>query len=125
MTPVGVQPRRGPARTAARRRTGGSGRFASEATPRLFPDGVDGPMPVDASATAPEAEEPRARPAESAGKRRGDGMTLEGLICGVWDDVIAEGRATCPLCGGELEGRASAHARSTEGRCRDCGTTIA
>jgi hypothetical protein len=52
-------------------------------------------------------------------------MTLEELICGVWDEVITEGRAACPLCGGELEGRASAHARSTEGCCRDCGTTIA
>jgi hypothetical protein len=123
MTPVGVQPRRGPARTSGRRRSTGSGRFASEATPRLFPDG-DGPIGPDPAATAPEANEPQARAAASAGGR-GDGMTLAELIGGVWDEVVIEGQATCPVCGGELEGRASAHARPSEGRCRDCGTTIA
>ena len=54
----------------------------------------------------------------------GGEATLEQLICEVWSEVITEGRAACPLCGGELTGRASAHARSSEGRCGDCGTTI-
>jgi hypothetical protein len=78
---------------------------------------------ADLSVDAPEAAEPRVREAGMAGGR-GDGMTLEELICGVWDEVVTEGRTACPLCGGELEGRASAHSRPTEGRCRDCGTTI-
>jgi hypothetical protein len=123
MSPTGVQRRRGLARPAARRRSGGPGRFAGEAPPRLFPDGSDGPVGADASVDAPEAAEPRAREAGPAGGR-GDGLTLEELIGGVWDAVVTEGRTACPLCGGELEGRASAHSRPTEGRCRDCGTTI-
>jgi hypothetical protein len=123
MTPTGLQPRRGLARPAGRRRTGGPGRFAAEA-PRLFPDGSDRPVGADLSVDAPEAAEPRAREAGMAGGR-GDGMTLEELISGVLDGVVTEGRTACPLCGGELEGRASAHSRPTEGRCRDCGTTIA
>ncbi len=122
MTPTGVQPRR-LARPAGRRRAGGPGRFAGEAPPRLFPDGVDAPMGADVSVDAPEAAEPRVREAGTAGGR-GDGMTLEELISGVWDEVVTAGRAACPLCGGELEGRASAHSRPTEGRCHDCGTTI-
>jgi hypothetical protein len=124
VTPVGVQPRRGHAPPTGRRRAGGAGRFAGEATPRLFPEGDNEPMAVDSPVTASEAAEPRARGTESTGDR-GDGLTLEQLICGVWDEVLAEGRATCPLCGGELAARASAHARPTEGCCRDCGTTIA
>jgi hypothetical protein len=123
MTPTGLQPRRGLARPAGRRRTGGLGRFAAEASPRLFPDGSAGPVGADLSVDAPEAAEPRAREAGVAGGR-GDGMTLEELICGVWDEIVTEGRTACPVCGGDLEGRASAHSRPTEGRCRDCGTTI-
>jgi hypothetical protein len=123
MTPTGVQTRRGLGRPAGRRRAGGPGRLAGEAPPRLFPDGGDGPTASDVSVDAPEAAEPRAREAGSAGGR-GDGMTLEELIAGVWDEVVTEGRTACPLCGGELEGRASAHSRPTEGRCHDCGTTI-
>jgi len=98
--------------------------------PQLFPDGggdaapeVDQPGLPEHRTEAPDEAEPRVGRSGTAGGR-GDGMTLEELINGVWDEVLAEGRAACPLCGGELLGRASAHARATEGRCRDCGTTI-
>ncbi|HTU31677.1 MAG TPA: hypothetical protein VMF07_19955 [Solirubrobacteraceae bacterium] len=123
MTPTGVQPRHGRARPAGRRRPGAPGRFAGEAAPRLFPDGGETSLPAPTPADVSEAVEPQTREAGTVGGR-GDGMTLEQLICGVWDEVVAAGRAACPLCGGELEGRASAHSRPTEGRCRDCGTTI-
>jgi len=56
---------------------------------------------------------------------RGEQPSLEDLVCGLWQEVLTEGHADCPLCGGEMVGRVSAHARATEGRCRDCGTTIA
>jgi hypothetical protein len=125
MTPAGVTARRGHSRPAGRRRGGAPERFAGETTGRLFCDDGEVTAPADATIPVPEATEPRARAAEAAGDRRGDGMTLEELICGVWDEVLTEGRTACPLCGGELEGRASAHSRPTEGRCRDCGTTIA
>jgi hypothetical protein len=124
MTPVDVQTRRGHARTTGRRRAAGPGRFAGEATPQLFPESGNAAVPVDGPVEASEAAEPRTREAGSAGGR-GDGLTLEQLISGVWDEVLTEGRAACPLCGGELEGRASAHSRPTEGRCSDCETTLA
>jgi hypothetical protein len=124
MSPTGVHPRRGLARPAARRRSGGPGRFAGETAPPLFSDGGEMGVAVQTPVEAPETAEPGAR-AERTEADRGDGMTLEELICGVWDEVVIEGRTACPLCGGELEGRASAHSRPTEGRCRDCGTTIA
>lgn len=103
MTPVDVQRRRAHARAAGRRRPGAPGRAGAGATPqpdptpRLFPDEPD---------------------------RRREGATLEELVGRLWDGVLTEGRAACPLCGGEIVGRASAHARPTEGRCQDCGTTI-
>jgi len=124
MTPVGVQARRGRPRPAARRRSGAPERVAGEATGRLFCDDADVPAAAGATAHALETAEPRTGEREAAHDRPGDGMTLEELVCGVWDEVLTEGRTACPLCGGELEARASAHSRPTEGRCRDCGTTI-
>jgi len=130
VTAAGVQRRRSQSRPMARRRAGPPERLATDPMPRLFPDGGEGaaaaadrPGFPERRTEGPEEAAPRAGRSGSAGGR-GDGMTLEQLISGVWDEVLATGRAACPLCGGELLGRASAHARATEGRCRDCGTTI-
>lgn len=117
---VGVQPRRARRRSVGRRRSGGGGP----------PEGDVARAPVAAVAPAPVAPAPPA-PAgldsdadhAPAGRRR-DEATLEQLIGGLWDEVLSEGRAVCPVCGGEMVGRASAHARPGEGRCGDCGTTI-
>ena len=43
-----------------------------------------------------------------------DGLTLEDAILGVWEDLVVEGSARCPVCGGSL---------SPE-RCSGCGTEL-
>lgn len=50
--------------------------------------------------------------------------TLDEFMSGVWEGLAAHGRAACPVCGGEMLARPGAHARPSEGRCRDCGTTF-
>jgi hypothetical protein len=44
------------------------------------------------------------------------GRTLEDLILERWDELIASGRAECPVCGGRL------HAASG---CDGCGSELA
>jgi hypothetical protein len=43
------------------------------------------------------------------------GFTLEDLVLGVWEDLAAEGRAECPVCGSSL------HAA---GGCASCGADL-
>ena len=31
-----------------------------------------------------------------------DGVTLEDKILGVWEDLVVEGCAACPVCGGSM-----------------------
>ena len=130
MSALGVQPRRGRGRAVGRRRAGGAERCDDgDRAPRLFPDGGEPPAPgaaepVVTSVDSPAPSEPSRRAAGSASGGRGDETTLEELVSGVWEELLGEGRATCPLCGGEMAGRASPHARPTEGRCEDCGTAI-
>lgn len=50
--------------------------------------------------------------------------TLDEVMSGVWEGLAAHGRAACPVCGGEMLAREGAHARTSQGRCRDCGTTL-
>ena len=45
-----------------------------------------------------------------------DGATLEDAIRAAWDELVADGRCACPVCGGEI--RASAHAGA--GECAGC-----
>jgi hypothetical protein len=43
------------------------------------------------------------------------GATLEDSILGVWDDLVADGRADCPVCGGSM---------SAAGGCEACGAEL-
>jgi hypothetical protein len=51
--------------------------------------------------------------------------TLDELVSGVWEGLVAHQRVPCPWCGGEMTPVYSAHARPTAGRCGDCETTLA
>jgi hypothetical protein len=44
------------------------------------------------------------------------GLTLEDVVLGAWEDLVADGRAECPVCGGEL---------TMLGGCDDCGAELA
>jgi hypothetical protein len=43
------------------------------------------------------------------------GATLEDAILRVWDDLLADGCADCPVCGGTVAGA---------GRCEGCGSEL-
>jgi hypothetical protein len=45
------------------------------------------------------------------------GATLEDVVLLVWEDLAAEGRAVCPVCGGPMS-------PSTDGGCRACGSEL-
>lgn len=42
-------------------------------------------------------------------------VTLEDSILAVWGDLVAEGRAECPVCGGSI---------SADGGCAACGSEL-
>ena len=56
------------------------------------------------------------------GPRRGP--TLDELITGVWEGLIAEETVGCPACGGAMAPRYAAGASPVGGACRDCGTQL-
>ena len=43
------------------------------------------------------------------------GVTLEDAILAVWEELIAEGRAECPVCGESI---------SADGGCPGCGSEL-
>ena len=50
--------------------------------------------------------------------------TLDELVSETWVGLVAHQVVPCPVCGGDLAASEGAHARPTEGRCGDCGTTL-
>ncbi len=74
-----------------------------------------------ALATRPDvsAELPRAGEASSPGARstlfEPGGTTLEDSILGVWEDLVADGRAQCPVCAGAMD---------VAGGCEGCGAEL-
>ena len=45
------------------------------------------------------------------------GATLEDVVLLAWEDLVAEGRAVCPVCGSSMS-------PSAEGGCRACGSEL-
>jgi hypothetical protein len=43
------------------------------------------------------------------------GLTLEDVVLGVWEELVAEGRAECPVCGGSIAPAAA---------CDSCGAEL-
>jgi hypothetical protein len=54
----------------------------------------------------------------------GGECTLDELIAGVWEELVAQRAAACPVCGGELTARYGAGSAPVGGRCRDCGSEL-
>ena len=53
-----------------------------------------------------------------------EGRTLEELISGAWEDLIAHRTATCPICTAEMAPRYGSGASAVGGRCNDCGSEL-
>jgi hypothetical protein len=43
------------------------------------------------------------------------GSTLEDVVLGLWEELVAEGRAECPVCGGSITPAAG---------CESCGAEL-
>ncbi len=53
-----------------------------------------------------------------------EGPTLEDLLSGAWEDLIAHRTATCPICHGGLEPRYGSGPSTVGGRCGECRTEL-
>ena len=83
-----------------------SGAALAERPARLF---VDPPRKVGSAGVR--------RPFDSSGGGR---LTLEQRLDGVWEGLLADGAAECPLCRGPLVGSVGDPGAS----CDDCGTSL-
>ena len=50
--------------------------------------------------------------------------TLDDLIVALWEDLGADRRVECPVCGGEMRPAYTAHARAIGGTCTGCGSSV-
>ena len=50
--------------------------------------------------------------------------TLDEVLSGVWEGLTAHKAVDCPVCGGEMEPRYSAHALPIGGACRGCDSRL-
>jgi hypothetical protein len=60
------------------------------------------------------AERPPAR-VPSARLFEPGGVTLEDVVIALWEELVAEGRAECPVCGGSITAAAE---------CGSCGAEL-
>ena len=73
--------------------------------------------------TAVSAPEPRPDTSTTARAHR-QGPTLDDLVAGVWEGLLAGAPADCPACGTVMTPRHSAGAGVVGGRCGGCGSTL-
>jgi hypothetical protein len=60
-------------------------------------------------------------PAAAAARGR---RTLDDVIVGVWEDLLAHHAAACPVCGDQMHPRYGSGAAPVGGRCGSCGSTL-
>ncbi len=75
-------------------------------------------VPVGPAEAAPAPE-----PADTVRAHR-QGPTLDDLVAGVWEGLLAGAPADCPACGTVIAPRHSAGAGIVGGRCGGCGTSL-
>ena len=103
---------------------GQSALFGAGAPPVAAPPEPESAAPVAAPAVAePEIAAPAVAPAETARAHR-HGPTLDDLVAGAWEGLLAGAPADCLVCGTPLAPRHSAAVGIVGGRCDGCGTTI-
>jgi len=73
---------------------------------------------VAAVASPPGAVTKQAQAPRRPALFEGGSATLEEAILGVWQELAAEGRARCPVCGDAI------HAAGAAGACEACGAEL-
>jgi len=89
---------------------------APPAAPPRRPAAPVAPVSEPDATTAPE-------PATTASARR-HGPTLDDLVAGAWEGLLAGAPASCLVCGTPMEVRHSAGHGAVGGRCTGCGTSL-
>ena len=56
--------------------------------------------------------------------RRGGEVTLDDIVVGAWEDLLAHHTVSCLVCSGALAPRYGAGSAPVGGRCGDCGSTL-
>jgi hypothetical protein len=120
-------------RPAPRKPAGQSSLFAAPAAAApVAPPEPEPTVPAHETVAAPEAlvAPAEAAPAaavpetfETASARR-QGPTLDDLVAGAWEGLLAGAPADCLVCGTSLAPRHSAGAGVVGGRCGGCGSTL-
>jgi len=83
--------------------------------------------PAGAAVAVPATAEPAGAAAEetfTTPSARRQGPTLDDLVAGVWEGLLAGAPADCLVCGTPLSPRHSAGAGIVGGRCGGCGSTL-
>jgi hypothetical protein len=115
-------------REAARKPAGQSSLFAAAAAaaPAAAPERVAAPEPATpAPEPAPPAPEAAAVPETfTTASARRQGPTLDDLVAGAWEGLLAGAPADCLVCGAPVAPRHSAGAGIVGGRCGGCGSTL-
>jgi hypothetical protein len=88
-----------------------------------------GPAATPEAATVAPEPEPESEPAASpetftTASARRQGPTLDDLVAGAWEGLLAGAPADCLVCGTPLSPRHSAGAGIVGGRCGGCGSTL-
>jgi hypothetical protein len=66
----------------------------------------------------------RGEPAPSLFDDVGGEPTLDELLSGAWEGLVAHQQVACPMCGGDMTPDYGAHARPIGGSCAGCGTKL-
>ena len=70
-------------------------------------------LELDVAVDAPRpGDDPRGRP------------TLDDLVVGAWEDLLAHHPVTCPICSAAMKPRYGSGPRPVGGRCSGCGSTL-
>jgi hypothetical protein len=56
--------------------------------------------------------------------RSGGEVTLDDVVVGAWEGLLANHTVSCPVCSGALAPRYGAGSAPVGGRCTDCGSTL-
>jgi hypothetical protein len=81
---------------------------------------------VTAAALAPPRSDGRnrTREAQTLFDDTGGEPTLDEVLAGVWEGLVAHRAADCPVCGSEMKPVYSATSRPVGGRCTSCGSAL-
>ncbi|MEA2311943.1 MAG: hypothetical protein QOE28_1911 [Solirubrobacteraceae bacterium] len=118
-----AKPRRGPSADRQESLFGAAPAAPAVPAPPREAPGVApaGPAGASASAATVAAPEREAVTSESAHRH---GPTLDDLVAGAWEDLMAGAPAACLACGTTMHPRYSAGAGVVGGRCGGCGSSL-